>query len=229
MPDSIQPEMTSDEYVAWLDSLKPGDHYAVFERSKRYCYTGTVDRMTKSFAIDSGHSSKIRLMDGRVPPPPFRSRRAYPVKELVIPKVQVSQFGEDHWSLLAYIETAAVDPDRPAVVSSLLATAKGENISNMDLRRIRVNWNTHPLMWTQLSAPPKNTPYPYGSVLKGGEVAEGHDDVDCLDDLEAAGFIEHVSLVNGIVKITAKGIDAAQQVRQHKMLGGKFADFAYKP
>ena len=80
----------------------------------------------------------------------------------------------------------------------------------------------------------------WGTRLKGyfrgkdGHIDESrqlphHDDWDCLEDMEEAGLIEIVSVINAIVTMTPKGIKLAAFVRAHKARGGNFAGFEFKP
>ena len=113
----------------------------------------------------------------------------------------VTKWGKDHWSLLAYVETACVDEQ-----------------GKLDRRRMRCNENRHPLMTNMRWNPD------YCTRLKEGKI-EGHDDWDCLEDLEVAGFIEIISLINGFVRMTELGMRVATQIRSHKVGGGHFATF----
>lgn len=53
----------------------------------------------------------------------------------------------------------------------------------------------------------------------------GHDDWDCLDDLETAGYVEVLSLSNPAVRMTGAGLAVAAQLRAYKANAGNFADF----
>jgi hypothetical protein len=85
-----------------------------------------------------------------------------------ITTIEPKRWGRDHWSLLGYIATCF----------------DGE----IDRRKLRCNENRHPMLahchsaWKdEWSTRLKSTPE--GEHIK----AIGHDDWDCLDDLEAAG------------------------------------------
>lgn len=125
--------------------------------------------------------------------------------------------------MLAYVETLCVDGK--------------EGVGQIDRRRVRCNSAKHPL----LSAHPMAWDDRYSTRLAGffdfagrwdtAKAAEacflliGHDDWDCLDDLEAAGFVEILSLTNGLVKMTRAGNDMAARLRAHKTEGGHYAGF----
>jgi len=139
----------------------------------------------------------------------------------------VEKFGKDHWSLLAYVESCCVDG------------TNGRGHLRRD--RMRCNPKSHRLMagpysssdlWIQrhstrlagfFDSPDRNDPE---KAIAAGLQLRDHDDWDCLDDLEAAGFIEVRSIVNGYVTMTPKGCDVAAKLRAHKAGGGHFTDFS---
>lgn len=110
-------------------------------------------------------------------------------------------WGKDHWSLLGYVATR-FDGD-----------LKHQNL--------RCNIAKHPLL---VGHPGQRWQDSYSTRLKNGQ-ALGHDDWDCLDDLEAAGLVNIISLVNGIVFLTAKGNTVVFALRKHKESGGVFHTF----
>lgn len=133
----------------------------------------------------------------------------------------MERFGRAHWSLLVYVKSVCVD-------------ANG-SIGQLDRKRMRCNPESHPLLaagigWSaEYSTRLKG--YSNASALaedKSALIVEGHDDWDCLDDLEQAGLISIISMINGFVKITKKGLSAAAQVEEHKANGGTFANFDIK-
>lgn len=119
------------------------------------------------------------------------------------------QFGKDHWNLLAYVETCAVD-----------------HRNRLDHECMRGNPATHPFL--------RNDAYQrdrgqwgssHSTRLRDGKTIDGHDDWDCLDDLDDAGLVEIISLVNGFVRMTDYGLAISAQLRRHKATGGKYQDF----
>ena len=135
----------------------------------------------------------------------------------------VEQFGKDHWSMLAYVETLCVD---------------GKNgLGVIDGRRVRCNPERHP----GLESSPGGWQDRYSTKLAGffefedrndpaaaagaGVMLLGHDDWDCLEDLEAAGFVQVLTLTSGGVKMTDEGNRVASLIRSHKASGGHFAGF----
>jgi len=139
--------------------------------------------------------------------------------------IEISDFGKDHWSLMAYVGTLCQDaPDKTGVI---------------DKRRIRSNPATHPIHVASLLGAGRSWSPEYGTQLHGYRKEDGsidetrhldaHDDWDCLDDLEEAGLIEIISEVNGFIQFTVYGLDVLGQLTIHKADGGKFIDFSPKP
>ena len=114
--------------------------------------------------------------------------------------IEPKRWGRDHWSLLGYIVTCF-----DGVI---------------DRRRLRCNENRHLLR----AHPSPTWKDEWSTRLKEG-IVTGHDDWDCLDDLEAAGMVNILSLVNGFVQLTGYGNEVAFGLRQHKEKGGNFSDF----
>ncbi len=122
--------------------------------------------------------------------------------------VDVEKFGRDHWSTFAYVECCAVD-------------YKGA----LDNRRMRCDADRHPgLVNPMLDSVQVHNKYP--TILAGGEELTDHDDWDCLDDLEAAGFIELGGTgLHPVVALTESGYKVAAALRRHKVQGHAFSDF----
>lgn len=159
-------------------------------------------------------------------------------KTTSLPHVPMKRFGKDHWSTLGYVETCVVDKgsDRLNTMTGMTVNSSGlaPNGGQLNLLRMRCNEKRHPLL-KMLT--------PHGSVMKfkpehstrlrryfstrakSREMAQGHDDWDCLQDMERHGLLEIISTVNGIIVLTAKGLRVAALLRQHKASGGNFADF----
>lgn len=139
-------------------------------------------------------------------------------------KVNVTDFGKDHWSLLAYIETLCVD------------SGKG-GIGEIDKLRVRCNPKRHPLHAVSSGLGPRTWKPEYGTRLTGfwkddkttdpKRQLKSHDDWDCLYDLEMAGLLAIISEVNGFVRLTRRGIRMTAEVRAHKAQGGVFATFRW--
>lgn len=138
--------------------------------------------------------------------------------------VEIGRWGKDHFSLLAYVEDRCVN----AVTSASYA--------RLEARRMRVNPERRPLLAGDVYHERKWDPA-YGTRLSGffhakADVKERlqlkqHDDIDCLEDLEAAGLVEVRSLVNLFVKMTDLGNEVAAALRKHKTSGHNFAQFCW--
>lgn len=120
--------------------------------------------------------------------------------------IPMAKWGKDHWSMLGYIETLCVDSTRGGV---------GEIDFRLVRRKGGPDWKSS-----------------YGTRLWGffqsrdpKLLLRNHDDMDCLYDIESAGFVEVLSVANGFVKMTAAGSAMASLLREHKASGGMFATF----
>jgi hypothetical protein len=119
----------------------------------------------------------------------------------------VAEWGKDHWSTLAYAETCCVDNGHGGV-------------GRLSIVRMRCDADRHPL----LAHSGSRGKFP--TRLKGGVGLADHDDWDCLEDAERAGYCTVLSLVNGFVQLTPRGEKVCAALRAHKARGGNFADFA---
>lgn len=137
--------------------------------------------------------------------------------------IKMAEWGKDHWTLLAYVETCAVDHD-----------------GYLDARRLRANGAVYP---TRLS----------GFALDPTRIVEGHSDYDCLADLAAAGLVrpaegtkaagrvpfreleararrfQTASARNATLRwrMTEAGQAAAAALRVHKASGSGSSNFRY--
>lgn len=130
---------------------------------------------------------------------------------------EVSDFGKDHWSLLAYVEYRCMNHN-----------------GVLDLKHLRI---MNPVLRTQSSSLMEKDWQPeYGTRLHGYWNADGttnkelliddHDDYDCLDDLENAGFIKIIgSALNPACELTIKGAKVCALLTLHKQKGEHFASF----
>jgi len=134
--------------------------------------------------------------------------------------VKVSDFGKDHWSLLAHIETLCVD-------------ARVKGVGEIDKRRVRCNMSRHPLLnvngfkWNPDWGTRLANYWKKDGSTNYRRIIPKHDDWDCLDDLEAAKLVEILSIINGFVKMTEKGLRVSAELRAFKATGGVFADFRW--
>jgi len=131
-------------------------------------------------------------------------------------EIKTKDFGKDHWSLFAYIETRCVD-------------YKGV----LDKTHLRISnpANQSPsIMYPQVWKPEYGTRL-FGYFKEDGKEDKArqlpdHDDLDCFDDLETAGLIENQGTgMDPACKLTKLGNEVAGKLRQHKSDGNYFATF----
>lgn len=125
------------------------------------------------------------------------------VRQRTTKPVPMAEFGKDHWSTFAYIETRCVDHGGVP-----------------DVRHMRCDASRHP----QFAHAPGGTKYP--TILKAGRKLANHDDWDCLDDCELLGLLENCGTpLHRAYALTPLGRTVAGRLRQHKAAGGSFASF----
>lgn len=114
-------------------------------------------------------------------------------------EINIKEFGKDHWSLFAYIETRCVD-------------YKGV----LDLNHLRLDPVSYP---TRLFGYFEDQSNPNLTV-------SGHSDLDCIDDLKEEGLIVDTGTgLNSIYKLTDYGVKVASELRAHKSSRKHFAQF----
>jgi hypothetical protein len=119
------------------------------------------------------------------------------------------EFGKQHWSLLAYIETQVVDRSFPIDHRRMSCNEKKRGISN-----------GAPFGWDNKYSTENN---------KGEQLILGHDDIDCFEELESEGYIKNQgTLLNMYPSITDKGWRACAELRKFKGNGGNYIDFVFK-
>lgn len=142
--------------------------------------------------------------------------------EVIYPPTPVEDWGTDHWSTLAYLNCCY---------------AAGAPI---DHNRMRTHPLRHPFFQGHLVrlitpiTPATQWKDSYGTRLKGSTQATPrqilfHDDWDCLEDIEHAGYCEVFSTMNGLFRLTDEGQRIANSLVLHKYEGGRFADFSISP
>lgn len=122
-------------------------------------------------------------------------------------RADISKWGKDHWSMLGYLGCRVVD-----------------NCGTINNLQLRIDGNRHPGL-----AHRPLTEQKHPTRLKNNEILNDHDDWDCAEDLEEAGFIK----IGGtglypIVKLTDKGAKTEALLRTHKAQGGMFYNFVYE-
>jgi hypothetical protein len=135
--------------------------------------------------------------------------------------VPQKEFSKDHWSLLGYIESR--------VHSHQIAPSTG--ILNKDNLRINLNGEYSIIATPFRGLMDRNWKDEYGTRLAGffeGDKTKQipqHDDINCLNDLEQAGIIQVVSLVNFYIKLTKHGLKVASELREWKNKGNNYYNF----
>lgn len=120
--------------------------------------------------------------------------------------IQESRFGKDHWSLLAYIGTRC--QDHKGVLNP-----KHLRIKHPALRTGHRAWK--PEYGTRLAGYWREDGTTNGDLL-----LPDHDDMDCFDDLEKAGYIKSFGTgLNPACILTKKGLSAIQRLIEHKQMG----------
>lgn len=124
------------------------------------------------------------------------------------PSVPVEQWGKDHWSTFAYLETRAVD-------------YKGV----INHEHMRCDSDRHPGLANSANRLGGGKKYP--TRLKNGAEKSDHDDWDCFEDLISVGLVtwEGTGMLP-IVAFTDKGRVLAGRLRAFKAEGGNFAEFS---
>jgi len=144
-------------------------------------------------------------MKVKIPPQRLPERRF-----AKFPFVSVGEFGRDHWSTLAYIETLNVDGNgKPALERMRCNPLRHPGLAAS--RRDRGSWETS-----------------YSSKNKKGILLTGHDDFDCVNDMEKAGLVfVRGTGIDPFYGLTPDGWRVVGLLRQHKAGGGSYSNFDY--
>lgn len=123
--------------------------------------------------------------------------------------IPIVEWGKDHWSTLAYIETRIVDyGGRP------------------DKLHLRVDSKRHPA-FGHSHRPPQDKDYP--TRIRGGREISPHDDIDCIEDMVAAVVLKWEGTgFNPVFILTDFGMMLCNAIRNHKASGGSFGNFEYQ-
>ena len=112
-------------------------------------------------------------------------------------------WGRDHWSTFAYIETLAVENSGIAIPAPQ-----------------RMRSHRKHMKYGNLS---DGSEYP--TLLKNG-VIEHHDDWDCLEDMIRIGLLTSIGGHSSpAYSLTKEGREVANRLREHKSNGGNFKSF----
>lgn len=120
----------------------------------------------------------------------------------------LGKWGKDHWSMLAYVETRAVD-------------CRGD----LDLRHIRVN--TDKRGFSNGNFPNDKWNPEYATRQQNGSKPDRtHDDIDVMDDLKEQGYLEYKYACGKFtVTMSEEGNKVCGLVRAHKTAGGQYNEF----
>ena len=124
-------------------------------------------------------------------------------------RLPVKAFGEDHWSLLAYIDCCC-----------------SGHAGRVEHRHMRRKPAVHKTYEPSVVITSKRE-IGRGLGIDPGLQSRSQDDWDCLADLEAAGFVELVSYATGLVHIFPVGLEAAAAIRAHGARGESIKSFRY--
>lgn len=124
--------------------------------------------------------------------------------------VPMKDWGRDHWSTLAYLETRAVD-------------------HNGSIERMHMRCDPHPHPGLAHIGWRTGHGSKYPTRLREGELQD-HDDWSCMEDVEHAGLLENIGTgINPVVKLTDYGMIVCNALRNHKASGGSFGNFIFDP
>ena len=136
-------------------------------------------------------------------------------------EITTKDFGKDHWSLLAYIETRCVDYKGMLDVAHL--RIRNPAIGSPRLPIGRPAWKSE--YGTRLSDYFKED----GTEDNTRQI-KNHDDLDCADELEEVGYLQNIGTgLNPAYKMTKLGNQVASLLRQHKADGKHYATFTLTP
>lgn len=131
-----------------------------------------------------------------------------------LPKVDITDFGEDHWGLLHYTATRVEQSKGILELHTLRCNpARHQKINKADLP-----WSV--IMGTRLRGFFRDGMQPDLAFQLGD-----HDDYDCLIDLEENGLLIATNSFDAVV-LMPFGIRIANMLKEHKKKGEHFASFS---
>lgn len=127
--------------------------------------------------------------------------------------VKMENWGKDHWSTFAYVET--------------LCVGGTGGVGIPDKNKLRCDPTRHPGLIgpinNSMGIYDRGTTYP--TRLKDGEL-DKHDDWDCIEDMEEYGLIKTMGTgINPAYLLTKIGSILSHELRVHKANGGNFSNF----
>lgn len=128
----------------------------------------------------------------------------------------MKDWGKDHWSLLLYIETRCVDHHGILDLDHMrdkLMRGERSNITGAGKWKDEYSTRLHGYWKEDGSTDPSR-------------MVKGHDDHDCLDDIEAAGMVKNVgSGMNPQCVMTDLGYKYVTELRKWKAKGEQCSTF----
>ena len=123
-------------------------------------------------------------------------------------KFPIDKWRKEHWSMLAYCETTAVD-----------------NRGQLDLRRMSVNQGKRG--FSNGNFPNEKWNPEYATRLNNGKKPDpSYDDIDVLDDLKAQGYLDYKFTCGKFtITMTPEGNTVCGLVRAHKTEGKNYNEF----
>lgn len=136
--------------------------------------------------------------------------------------IPMNQWGKDHWSTLAYLETVMVDCAGFQVGADPRMRSNRRNARVMREQCARPKRSAH--RWSPCVVMNPE----HGTRLNDGKVLSNHDDWMCVQDMAEAGLF--TVGVDGVepgqtLHLSPRGLELCAQLRAHKAQGGKFANF----
>lgn len=124
--------------------------------------------------------------------------------------IPFSNWGRDHWSTLAFIETVMVEKGSFPIMGDARMRSNRRNFRVMPAANA---------MCMDLES---------GSLLADGTTVKGHDDWCCIQDFAAEGLLDKAQEeidIGETIKFSDLGISIAHKLREHKIKGGSFGTF----
>jgi hypothetical protein len=132
--------------------------------------------------------------------------------------IPMEQFGKDHWSTLAYIETVMVE------CAGFQVGFDGR--MRQGRRNFRVIKEECPLPKRPNRCKMAIVMEPQWSTrLRNGSLIDGHDDWHCVQDLAEAGLLEGEVEPGKTLQLTEQGKQVVGLLRDHKRNGGSYSTF----
>jgi hypothetical protein len=142
--------------------------------------------------------------------------------------VPMNLWGKDHWTTLAYIETVMVDTGGFQIGRDSRMRANRRNFRVMaeqcpDPKRVSQGQGRLAVVMDRDA---------HATRLNDGTTISNHDDWCCVQDMAEVGLftLRQDQIEPGeILHLSSLGREVITKLREHKAVGGKFADFRFNP